>query len=445
MAEGGAHPDGSRKAAVYLLALLHEARRAQSPTSPVSHRHPTVAPGVHRGPSTSKRGDPFEEAKFEEAKTWSSLPSLHQVHSLFDAVACATNTHPSRVPPLVTAAMTLLSRASAGQSRHLIPGLPPNKLSWSRALAVSGPLEAPLSTLMLLPWALQVRCVARVRSCSPAPTGACCCSRPSASPPSTWTTTTSASSSSSGCTPAMCSSRLSALPEPHPGRLFRARLAALWLPDTLSHQLGAYPDQRPLTIQALRQLMCPPAAAAAAGRAAQRPRWAGRWRGRWRGLRERLLRLWATARAAAQLLRLRASRRASRAPTAGGSTSCGAALPGARPGSKWLLSSRRRCSAAPCRPSLVAGLMARGAASHSGAQSRAAPTGATRSPPQSVDEPPSANRCRASPEHASRRRRARCCNCTAAGSHAVRPYPLGPRPALEACAWPFRVPGAGCA
>ena len=96
-------------------------------------------------------------------------------------------------------------------------------------------------------------------------------------------------------------------PEPHPGRLFRARLAALWLPDTLSHQLGAFPDQRPLTIQALRQLMCPPAAAAAAGRAAQRPRWAGRWRGRWRGLRERLLRLWATARAAAQLLRLRAS------------------------------------------------------------------------------------------------------------------------------------------
>ena len=131
MAEGDAHRDGSRTAAVYLLALLHEARRAQSPTSPVNHRHPTVAPDdLNREPPTSKRGDPFEEAKFEEAKTWPSLPSLHQVHALFDAVACATNTHPdpSRVPPLVTAAMTLLSRASAGQSRHPSPGLPP--ISW---------------------------------------------------------------------------------------------------------------------------------------------------------------------------------------------------------------------------------------------------------------------------------------------------------------------------
>ena len=36
----------------------------------------------------------------------------------------------------------------------------------------------------------------------------------------------------------------------------------------------------------------------------------------------------------------------------------------------------------------MACLMAQGAASHSGAQSRAAPGGATRSPPQSVDEPP---------------------------------------------------------
>ena len=132
--DGEPHRDGSRKAAVYLLALLHEARRDQSPTSPVSHRHPTVAPGVHRGPSTSKRGDPFEEAKFEEAKTWPSLPSLHQVHSLFDAVACATNTHPSRVPPLVTAAMILLSRASAGQSRHLIPGLPPQQVVLEQSL-----------------------------------------------------------------------------------------------------------------------------------------------------------------------------------------------------------------------------------------------------------------------------------------------------------------------
>ena len=108
MAEGEPHGDGSRTAAVYLLALLHEARRDQSPTSTVNHRHPTADP-------------------FEEAKTWPSLPSLHQVHALFDAVACATNTHPdpSRVPPLVTAAMTLLSRASAGQSRHPSPGLPP--------------------------------------------------------------------------------------------------------------------------------------------------------------------------------------------------------------------------------------------------------------------------------------------------------------------------------
>jgi len=114
MAGGEPHQDGSRTAAVYLLALLHEARRDQSPTSTVNHRHPTVAHG-----------------EFEEAKTWPSLPSLHQVHALFDAVACATNTHPdpSRVPPLVTAAMTLLSRASAGQSkrqsRHPSPGLPP--------------------------------------------------------------------------------------------------------------------------------------------------------------------------------------------------------------------------------------------------------------------------------------------------------------------------------
>ena len=111
MTDGEPLLDGSRKAAVYLLALLHEARRDQSPTSTVNHRHPTAA-----------HGDPFEEAK-----TWPSLPSLHQVHALFDAVACATNTHPdpSRVPPLVTAAMTLLSRASAGQSRHPSPGLPP--------------------------------------------------------------------------------------------------------------------------------------------------------------------------------------------------------------------------------------------------------------------------------------------------------------------------------
>ena len=332
------HRDGSRTAAVYLLALLHEARRDQSPTSTVNHRHPTSA-----------HGDPFEEAK-----TWPSLPSLHQVHALFDAVACATNTHPdpSRVPPLVTAAMTLLSRASAGQSRHPSPGLLPNKLSWSRALAASGPLEAPLSTPMLLPWALQVRCVARVRSCSPAPTGGCCCSRPSASPPNTWTTTTSASFSSSRCAPATCSSRLPALPEPHPLGASSGRAWPPWLPDTLSHQLDAYPDQRPLTIQALRQIMCPPAGAAATGRAAQGPPWAGRWRGRWRGLRERLLRLWATARAAAQELpRLRAKGRASRAPPAGRSTACGAALPGARTGSKqWLLGSRRRCSA-PYGPS----------------------------------------------------------------------------------------------
>ena len=100
MTDGEPLLDGSRKAAVYLLALLHEARRDQSPTSTVNHRHPAAA-----------HGDPFEEAK-----TWPSLPSLHQVHALFDAVACANNTHPdpSRVPPLVTAAMTLLSRASAG-------------------------------------------------------------------------------------------------------------------------------------------------------------------------------------------------------------------------------------------------------------------------------------------------------------------------------------------
>ena len=122
-----------------------------------------------------------------------------------------------------------------------------------------------------------------------------------------------------------------------PGRLLRARLAALAARHPLApaRVLGAYPDQRPLTIQALRQIMCPPAGAAATGRAAQGPPWAGRWRGRWRGLRERLLRLWATARAAAQELpRLRAKGRASRAPPAGGSTACGAALPGARTGSK---------------------------------------------------------------------------------------------------------------
>ena len=223
MAIGEPHRDGSRTAAVYLLALLHEARRDQSPTSTVNHRHPTVAHG-----------------EFEEAKTWPSLPSLHQVHALFYAVACATKTHPdpSRVPPLVTAAMTLLSRASAGQSRHPSPGLLPNKLSWSRALAASGPLEAPLNTPMLLPWALQVRCVARERSCSPAPAGGCCCSRPSASPPNTWRTTTSASYSSSRCAPATCSSRLPALPEPRPLCASSVRAWPPWLPDTLSHQLG---------------------------------------------------------------------------------------------------------------------------------------------------------------------------------------------------------------
>ena len=213
--------------------------------------------------------------------------------------------------------------------------------------------------------------------------------------------------------------------------------------------LGAYPDQRPLTIQALRQLMCPPAGAAAGGRAAQGPPWAGRWRGRWRGLRERLLRLWATARAAAQELpRLRAKGRASRAPPAGGSAACGAALPGARTGSKqWLLGSSARDDDA------VRHTGPRGWPGGSGrdytlesAESRAAPGGgATRSLPQSADKrlPPRASRWRASPERASRQRRARCCSCTAAGSRSEALPPGSAARALEAWALPFRVPRAG--
>ena len=158
-----------------------------------------------------------------------------------------------------------------------------------------------------------------------------------------------------------------------PVRLLRARLAAPAARHPLApaRVLGAYPDQRPLTIQALRQLMCPPAGAAAADRAAQGPPWAGRWRGRWRGLRERLLRLWATARAAAQELpRLRAKGRASRAPPAGGSATCGAALPGARTGSKqWLLGSSARNDDAQCAmQALVTGLVAQGATTHSRVQ-----------------------------------------------------------------------------
>ena len=109
--------DGSRKAAVSLLALLHQARHARSPTSTVSIRHPTAA--------HDSLGQPFEEV----TKTH-ELPSLHQLTSLFDAVACNTNTHPdpSRVPPLVTAAMSLLSRAPAW-----------SKSSQSRALAACSP------------------------------------------------------------------------------------------------------------------------------------------------------------------------------------------------------------------------------------------------------------------------------------------------------------------
>ena len=108
------HRDGSRNAALSLLALFHQARRAHNPTS-------VARPTVGCSPTTVAQ-DPFEEV----AKTH-ELPSLHQLTSLFDAVACATNTHidPSRVPPLVTAAMSLLSRAPAW-----------SKSSQSRALAV---------------------------------------------------------------------------------------------------------------------------------------------------------------------------------------------------------------------------------------------------------------------------------------------------------------------
>ena len=296
--------DGSRKAAVSLLALLHQARHARSPTSTVSIRHPTAA--------HDSLGQPFEEV----TKTH-ELPSLHQLTSLFDAVACNTNTHPdpSRVPPLVTAAMSLLSRAPAWSSRLRAE-------PWLRVALKPSPLNMPT----LLPWDLQVRCMARPR-CSPAPTGASCCSPPSASRPSTWTTTTSASCSSSGCTPATAKASLSTT-RAHPLRASSGRAWRLWARHTLP--LDAQPPPRwlpiprPLSIQALRQLMCPPATGAAAGRAAKRPGWGERRR----GLRQRWLRLWA----AAQLPRLRPTGRLSRAPTATGSTTCGATLPGAPTG-----------------------------------------------------------------------------------------------------------------
>ena len=117
------HRDGSRNAALSLLALFHQARRAHNPTS-------VARPTVGCSPTTVAQ-DPFEEVAktqdpFEEVAKTHELPSLHQLTSLFDAVACATNTHidPSRVPPLVTAAMSLLSRAPAW-----------SKSSQSRALA----------------------------------------------------------------------------------------------------------------------------------------------------------------------------------------------------------------------------------------------------------------------------------------------------------------------
>jgi hypothetical protein len=143
---------GSRKAAISLLALIHQGRRAHSPTSTESILHSTVA---HDPPL----GQPFEKVTkthelpslFEEVIKTHELPSLHQLTSLFDAVACTTNTHPdpSRVPPLVTAAMSLLSRAPAWPKQSL-GRFGPAALRSSRGAAQYADM---------LPWAL-CRCAA---------------------------------------------------------------------------------------------------------------------------------------------------------------------------------------------------------------------------------------------------------------------------------------------
>ena len=104
---------GSTKAAISLLSLMHQARRAHSTASPTTS---TVSSPTSTNP-LAHDPLPFEEV----LKTHCELPSLHQLTALFDCAACTTATHPEhgRVPPLVVAAMSLLSRSQHGQSRQL--------------------------------------------------------------------------------------------------------------------------------------------------------------------------------------------------------------------------------------------------------------------------------------------------------------------------------------
>ena len=99
--------DASRKLAVSLLAAMHQTRCAHNTACRISA---ASSPDTAHDP----RGQPFEEVK-----THCELPSLHQLTALIDALidACAaTHPDPSRVPSLVNAATSLLSRALRGST-----------------------------------------------------------------------------------------------------------------------------------------------------------------------------------------------------------------------------------------------------------------------------------------------------------------------------------------